>query len=157
VSRATDQSVVRNPQDSRTRRNGLLLALLTSVMWAIGNVALKPASAGLDPVVVNSVRQPMGALILLGGSLIRGRWRELGTLDAKSWGIIVLASLVGTGIGSLLFVLSIQLSGAGQTAVLVSTAPLMAIPFSMLWLQERPTRWTLVGTLLTVAGVALVA
>ena len=65
-------------------------------------------------------------------------------------------SLVGTGLGSLFFVLSIQLAGAGRTAVLTSTAPLMAIPFSMLWLHERPTRWTLAGTLLTTLGIVLV-
>jgi len=157
VSRTTDRAAVSSPQSSRARRRGLLLALGASVMWAIGNVALKPATAGLDPVVVNSVRQPMGMLMLLGFSLVRGRWRELGGLDGKSWGVIIVASLLGTGVGSLFFVLSIQLIGSGRTAVLVSTAPLMAIPFSMLWLQERPSWWTLAGTVLMVAGVVLVA
>ena len=157
VSRTTDQAVANNARDSRARRKGLLLALLSSVMFAVGAIALKPATEGLDSVVANSVRQPMGLLMLLGFSLLRGRLRELKGLDIKSWGVIVLASFVGTGVGSLLFVLSIQLIGAGRTAVLTSTAPLMAIPFSMLWLQERPTRWTLVGTLLTVTGIAMVA
>jgi len=157
VSRTADHRTAGNPGNRSVRRRGLLLALATSVLWAIGQISLKPATAGIDSVVANSVRQPIGALALLGLSLIQGRWRELGGLDARSWGVIVLASLIGTGMGSLLFVLSIQLIGAGRTAVLTSTAPLLAIPFSMLWLQERPTRWTLAGTLLTAAGIALVA
>jgi drug/metabolite transporter (DMT)-like permease len=33
----------------------------------------------------------------------------------------------------------------------------MAIPFSYLWLHERPNRWTMAGTLLTTAGIVLVA
>jgi drug/metabolite transporter (DMT)-like permease len=33
----------------------------------------------------------------------------------------------------------------------------MAIPFSMLWLKERPSRWALAGTLLTTVGIWLVA
>jgi drug/metabolite transporter (DMT)-like permease len=34
---------------------------------------------------------------------------------------------------------------------------MMAIPFSMLWLGEQPTRWTVLGTVLTSAGIVLVA
>jgi drug/metabolite transporter, DME family len=142
--------------DRRAQRLGLLLAVVVSVAWAGGQVALKPATQDLHSVVANSVRQPMGALALLGLSLIRGRWRDLQRLDRRSWLVIIGASLVGTGLGTLLFVMAIQQAGAGRTAVLTSTAPLMAIPFSMLWLQERPNRWTVAGTLLTTAGIGLV-
>jgi DME family drug/metabolite transporter len=157
VSRTASRPAVGNPLDGQIRRTGLLLALATSVLWAIGQVSLKPATEGINTVVANSVRQPMGALALLALTLAQGRWRDLRRLDRRSWAIIVVASLVGTGLGSLLFILAIQLAGAGRTAVLTSTAPLMAMPFSMLWLHERPTRWTLVGTLLTTVGIGLVA
>jgi uncharacterized membrane protein len=110
----------------------------------------------MHSVVANSVRQPLGLLMLLGLSLVRGRWRELRGLDRRSWAVILVASLVGTGLGTLFFIMAIQMAGAGRTAILTSTAPLMAIPFSVLWLRERPTRWTLVGTVLTTAGIALV-
>jgi len=156
VSRTGGEPTTGNPTDKRTRRTGLLLALLVSVLWGIGQVALKPATAGVHSVVANSVRQPMGMLMLLGLNLFRGRWRELRTLDRRSWAIILVASFVGTGIGTLFFVMAIQMAGVGRTAVLTSTAPLMAVPFSMLWLRERPTRWTLAGTLLTTVGVGLV-
>jgi drug/metabolite transporter (DMT)-like permease len=119
-------------------------------------VALKPATAGMHSVVANSVRQPLGLLMLMGLNLAGGRWRDLARLDRKSWGVILVASLVGTGLGTLFFVMAIQMIGSGRTAVLTSTTPLMAIPFSLLWLQERPTRWTLGGTLLTTVGIALV-
>jgi DME family drug/metabolite transporter len=143
--------------DPRARRKGLLLALLVSVVWGGGLVALKPATAGMHSVVANSVRQPMGMLMMLGLTIPQGRWRELKGLDKRSWAVILVASLVGTGMGTLFFVMAVQLAGAGRTAVLTSTAPLLAMPFSMLWLRERPTRWTLAGTLLTTAGIALVA
>lgn len=157
VSRSARPSEAAGLADPYARRAGLLLALLVSVLWAIGQVALKPATAGMHSVVANSVRQPMGMLMLLGLTLVQGHWRQLRTLDRKSWTVIVVASFVGTGVGSLLFILAIQTAGAGRTAVLTATAPLLAIPFSAMWLHERPTRWTLVGTLLTSAGIALVA
>ncbi len=154
VSRSTNNGEAVDP---RRQRLGLMLALLASLSWGIGQVVLKPATAGIDTVVANSVRQPFGLLVMLGLNLARGQWGELRRLDRRSWLIIGVASLVGTGVGSLLFIMSIQLAGAGRTAVLTSTTPLMAIPFAMFLLRERPGRRTLFGTLLATAGIALVA
>lgn len=156
VSRSAGPLEADRPVDPVARRRGILIALLVSVLWAAGQVALRPATEGMHSVVANSVRQPLGMLMLLALTLRQGRWRALRKLDRQSWAVIGVASLVGTGVGSLLFVWAIQLAGAGRTAVLTSTAPLLAIPFSMLWLHERPTRWTLVGTLLTTLGIVLV-
>jgi drug/metabolite transporter, DME family len=141
----------------RQQRIGLALALAASLAWGIGQVVLKPATAGLESVVANSVRQPMAVLTMLALSLARGKRGEVRQLDRRSWLVIVVGSLAGTGFGSLLFVLSIQMIGAGRTAVLTATAPLMAIPLAALWLGERPNRWTLVGALLAMAGIVLVA
>jgi transporter family protein len=156
VSRSSDSRAAERQVDPRARRKGILMALLVSVLWAIGLVTLKLATEGMHSVVANSVRQPLGMLMMLGLTLWRGKWRELKKLDRRSWGAIAVASLVGTGVGTLFFIMAIQLAGAGRTAVLTSTAPLMAIPFSMLWLSERPTRWTLAGTVLTTTGIVLV-
>jgi uncharacterized membrane protein len=156
VSRSTGPEQAGILADPGARRKGILMALVVSVLWAIGQVTLKPATEGMHSVVANSVRQPLGMLMMLGLALRQGRWRALRKLDRKSWAVIGVASLVGTGVGTLFFVMAIQLAGAGRTAVLASTAPLMAIPFSMLWLHERPTRWTLVGTVLTTTGIVLV-
>ena len=156
VSRSAGPVEADGAADPHARRRGILIALLVSVLWGIGQVALKPATAGMHSVVANSIRQPLGLLMLLGPTLWRGRWRALRRLDRKSWAVIGVASLVGTGVGTLFFVMAIQLAGAGRTAILTSTSPLLAIPFSMLWLHERPTRWTLTGTLLTTAGIVLV-
>ncbi|MGD9046771.1 MAG: EamA family transporter [Anaerolineae bacterium] len=156
VSRSSspaDQGLSVSPS---ARRTGLLMALLVSVLWAIGQVSLKPATEGVHSVVANSVRQPLAMLMLLGLTTVRGQWHELKGLDRKSWAIIMVASLLGTGIGTLLFIMAIQTIGAGKNAVLASTSPFLALPFSILWLRERPTRWTLVGTVLTTTGIVLV-
>jgi uncharacterized membrane protein len=157
VGRSTPHASPANPAQGKTRRNGLLLALAASVSWGVGQVALKPATAGIESAVANSVRQPLGLLMLLGLNLSTGRWRELRQLDGRSWRVLLVASLLGTALGSLLFVMAVQMAGAGRAAVLTTTAPVMAIPFSYLWLHERPNRWTIAGTLLTTVGIVLVA
>ncbi len=157
VSRTGDGATEPTPQNRRNHRLGVLTALLVSVLWAVGQIILKPATQDINSVVANSIRMPTGIVISLFLSLWRGRWRELRGLDRKTWGIMLAASVIGTGMGSLFFVYAIQMAGAGRTAVLTSISPLLALPFSMLWLRERPTRWTLTGTILTTAGVVLVA
>ena len=138
-------------------RKGLLIALLVSLLWGAGQVTLKPATAGMHSVVANSIRQPLAMFILLAINLRTGLWKELRGLDRRSWALILLASLVGTGVGTLFFVMAIQSLGAGRTAVITSTSPLLAIPFSMTMLREKPTRWTVAGTFFTTVGVVLVA
>jgi drug/metabolite transporter (DMT)-like permease len=147
------------PEDagSRARRTGLLMALAASLLWAVGQVALKPATEGLDPVVASSARQPMAALILLGLTLVRRQWRDLRGLGRQTWVVIIVASLLSTVLGTWLFIYAIQTIGAGRNAVIAGAAPMMALPFSIVWLRERPTRWTLLGTLLTAVGLAFVA
>ena len=139
------------------RRKGLLIALLVSLLWGAGQVTLKPATAGMHSVVANSIRQPLAMFILLAINLRTGLWKELRHLDRRSWALILLASFVGTGVGTLFFVMAIQTLGAGRTAVITSTSPLLAIPFSMTMLREKPTRWTVAGTFFTTVGVVLVA
>jgi len=111
----------------------------------------------MHSVVANSIRQPLAMFILLAINLRTGLWKELRRLDRRSWAMILLASLVGTGVGTLFFVMAIQTLGAGRTAVITSTSPLLAIPFSMTMLREKPTRWTVAGTFFTTVGVVLVA
>jgi drug/metabolite transporter (DMT)-like permease len=133
------------------------MALGASLLWGAGQVALKPATEGLDPVVASSARQAIAALILLGLTLYRKQWHDLRGLSRQTWAIIIVASLLSTVIGTWLFIYSIQTIGAGRNSVIAASAPIMALPFSIVWLQERPTRWTLLGTLLTALGVAFVA
>lgn len=156
ISKPTGSTAERNPTDRKARQVGLLLALGVSILWALGDVSLKPGTAGMHSVVANSIRQPMAALLLLGLTLARGRWADLRGLDRRSWAVIAAASLLGSALGTLFFVRAIQGAGAGRTAVLLAVSPIMAIPLSVLWLQERPTLWTLFGTLLATVGIALV-
>lgn len=71
--------------------------------------------------------------------------------------VLTIAGVVGTGVGSLLFIYAVQEAGAGKTAVLSSISPLFALPLSVLFLGEKITRWLLLGTALAVVGIILLA
>jgi drug/metabolite transporter (DMT)-like permease len=69
------------------------------------------------------------------------------------WRLLALSGL--TAIGSILFVAGVRHAGVAVATVLSSTSPMFAIPLGLLFLGERVSSGAIVGTLLTVAGIAV--
>ena len=132
---------------------GVAFAVVTSVCWAAAMILLAPGVEGLDPIVVASIRAPALALLLWGIVACRRTAGELRKLDRKEWMLLGFGGIIGWGLGSVLFVLSVSLIGPTRTAILTSTSTLFALPLSVIFLKERVNALVLVGTALTVAGV----
>jgi drug/metabolite transporter (DMT)-like permease len=138
-------------------RRGVVLALVAALSWGVGLVVLKVGVAGLNAVIVHSIRLPLAAVLL--GGIITASGRNLNRvrrLSRSVWLILFATSIVDNFLGNILLIRAFQLAGAGKTATLISTVPLFAVPFSILILKERPARLVLVGTVLAVVGIALV-
>jgi drug/metabolite transporter (DMT)-like permease len=141
--------------DRRANAIGVGLALGASLLWAGSNAFIKIALESMDVITLNAVRMPVSALLL--GLLLRGApppppWR----LPRRTLAAVATTGLLSASLGSLLTMVAVQHLGAGRAAVLGSTAPLLGAPLSVLVLKERISHRLLLGTLLTVAGVALV-
>jgi len=136
---------------------GLAFALVAALCWAGSYTLLSPGMEGLDSIMVASFRTPALSLVLWGIVAMRGTTDRLRELSRRDWIILVIGGLVGWGLGSLLFLLSVQLVGPTKAAILTSTSPLFALPLSALFLKEEITSMTLVGTVLAVVGVVLVS
>ena len=70
--------------------------------------------------------------------------------------MVALAGLIGTGVGSVLFIYAVEDLGAARTAFLTTSAPLFALPMGFLFLGERLTPRILFGTVATIGGIWLV-
>lgn len=143
------------------RRNGelagYLLLVLVGVFWAAASLLLAGKGEDLGAVAAGSIRLPAGAIALLAfTALVQKDALAEPFHDRRHVGAIILAGAVGTGIGSLLYVYAVLESGAARTAVLSATAPLMGLPLSVLFLDERLDARVGIGTLLCVLGIVLV-
>ena len=143
----------------RQRMLGLLLATVTATVWGLEVILTATAAADMTTLAVNAVRVPIAALLSLSVAL-----RRPGALDVAErvlrhrrtrW-LLILGGLLGWVVVGTLYVESIKLVGATFTAIIGATAPLYAAPLSALLLREPPSRLTVVGTVLAVAGVVLV-
>jgi drug/metabolite transporter (DMT)-like permease len=146
-------------RSARSRREvwlGTALVLTAAVLWAFASVWLRAAADGVQPAVAQAIRLPVAAVVTAG--LARGAGHALWSPRYGWRGLmaLLLTGVVGTGAGSMLFVLAVQRAGAAKTAVLSSTAPLFALPLAALLLGERLTGRVVLGTVLSIAGVWLV-
>ena len=136
---------------------GYMLLAAVGICWTIATLWLASAKGDLDAVAAASVRTPTGAAALLGFAAATQR-RDLAApfrnRNQMAW--IAVAGVIGTGLGSLLYVYSVLEAGAAQAAVLSACSPLMALPLSIVFLGEAFTRRVGYGTVVCVTGILIV-
>ncbi len=149
------------PQPPALSRNsglsGYVLLGAVGLLWAAATLWLAGGHGHMGAIATGSLRTPAGAFGLLGFAMAT-QPRELAApfRDVRHLGAIVVSGLAGTAFGSLLYVYAVIEAGAARTAVLSATAPLLALPLSIIFLDERLTARIGVGTLLCVFGILLV-
>ncbi len=137
---------------------GLILVGVTALVWAVATVWLGDAVEGQNAVAVTALRLPASALVVgfvaaaLPRSSIR-RWR----ISRFDHGVLFLAGVVGTGLGSLLWIYAVQEAGVGRAAVASAISPLFAVPLGAIFLKERLTLWLVAGVAVAVAGIVLIS
>jgi len=138
----------------RATRRGMRLVFWAAGAWALSAVILKPALQVVSVVAASAVRVPMGGLFLWMTPWTRGTVRAIATsspAERKRLGAVCFLS----GFSSLLFVSGIKFGGVAVGNVLASTSPLFTLPFEVWVFGQQPSRQTVWGAVVTVAGVGL--
>ena len=143
--------------DARAMRLGVLAAIIASMFWAFSTILMKTGmTSEANVIVINAVRMPLAAIGLLTAVQFKqGKSAWNGYHRGNMFKLILLA-LYSSGLGGILWTLTVQYVGAARAALLVTSAPLIGVPLSALLLRERVTRQTILGTILSVIGVWLV-
>ncbi len=144
------------PQAGKVDLIGLGLAVLTAVCWAAGYVLLTPVAQAMHPVAVSIFRQAIIAVWFL---MIMPKplgFRQSRALSRGETIMLVLISIVSSGLGSFFYVWSMRWAGASLAAVLSATTPVFSTPLSIIFLKEKLTPRIIMGTLLIIGGVWLV-
>jgi len=134
------------------RRLGILLVAASAVVFSFAGVLTKAIES--DAWTITCWRG------LIGGSLIllylawldRGKpLRRMFRLGWRGWALATVGSLA-----SLAFIFAFKLTYVANVAVIFATAPFMTAGLGWICLQERFRTATLVASLVSLAGVALV-
>ena len=135
--------------------SGIALAIGAGVCWAVGSTLVKIGLSGASPAVVNMLRLPAVALVLI--ALIA--WREnLTTFSKYDWKSVFQiggAGILEQGVGAILWFTSIELIGVAKATILTNTSPLFVVPFAVVFLKEKVTLRVVLGTVFCVFGIWL--
>ena len=151
---ATAPAVV-SARPRRLQAYGMLV--MVPVMWATATLVLAPTGDEVGAIPAAGLRVPAGALLLT-AFLLLARPRDLQAALRSRRDVLTIAGagVTGISIASLLFVFALFEAGAARTSVLAASSPLFAMPLAVVFLGERLTRYVLLGTTLSVAGIIIV-
>ncbi len=137
---------------------GLALALAGAGGQAVGFLFSKVGMAGgFSPVSANLIRVCVGALALWAWQSLRGELAlNLGKLkDGHAAMLIGLGALAGPVVGVVMSLYAINHARyLGVASTIMSLAPVLLLPYSVLVEKERVGFLAMAGTVLAIAGVA---
>jgi len=132
--------------------NGLALLLIAILIWGANWPVMKTGLSHITPIWFSASRFVTGAACLFALQLITGTLRLPTRRDLPLLlSVGLLQMLAFTVLGSV----AMADIPAGRSAVLAYTTPLWVLPAAVLFFRERLTRTQLIGTLLGIAGVAV--
>ncbi|MDH3588826.1 MAG: DMT family transporter, partial [Gammaproteobacteria bacterium] len=135
-------------------RLGALLALTTAIMWGVLPIALKFTLQQMDAVTITWYRF-VAATLILGAILAhRGRFPRLAALNARGWGLLLIAILGLCG-NYVLYLLGLDHVTPGTAQIVVQLAPILLLTGALVLFRERFSilQWT--GLLIFISGQAL--
>jgi drug/metabolite transporter, DME family len=143
--------------DGRTRRYAVLASIGAALCWSVATTLLKiGAHESPHVLIVNAVRMPVAALVGSCVAQLYGGTQVWSGIDRKNLPRLTAIALYGSGIGLIVWTLAVDMAGAARAALLNSTAPLIGVPLSAIFLRERITPKVIAGTLLAVWGIWMI-
>jgi drug/metabolite transporter (DMT)-like permease len=131
-----------------------LLLLLVVLIWASNYPIAKFSIRQLDPLVFNAVRYAIASLLLLTVFRATGAaWVPVGAGDRVQ---LLRAGVVAGILYQIAFIFGLKLTTAGNSAVLMATAPLWTVAISARMHHEPIARRVWAGMGLSLAGVVLI-
>lgn len=137
----------------REAREGIALALLTSILWAGNTVSTKVGGTGIAAWQANLIRFCFAWPILAATSALTRRPIADDDAARATYRGLVFPSLAEACVGSSLFVYALAHTDLAVGATLSSLAPLMSVPFALFYRAERWSAPRFCAVAVTVAGV----
>jgi drug/metabolite transporter (DMT)-like permease len=141
-------------QTSGRWRLGLLLALLTSLLWATLPIALKVALEAADPWTITWFRFVVAGAVMLPWLAWRGRLRGFGRLSSRGWLLLLLAAAVLTG-NYVAYVVGLDYTTPATAQLLIQLALLLMALGGIFVFLEPFSRGQWLGLTVMLTGLLL--
>ncbi len=129
--------------------NWLVLFLLGGI-WGSSFILMKISSRSLEPLEIASLRMFFSGILLL-----YPFYKLIKTIPFKTYSWIVAAGLLGSGLPSILFSLAAGKIDSNINGVINSLTPIFTLVFSIIWLNQKTSKLSLMGLFIGLSGVLI--
>lgn len=144
-------------------RHRFVLGLLCGLGGAVGQaaglaLAKKGLAGGFPPVSGVAIRILVSMVVIWLVALVLGQVRStlMAARNPQALLTVGAGAVVGPFIGVWLSMVAVQLTYVGIASTLTSLAPIFVLPISKFVFKESVERWAVLGTVVAVAGVAII-
>jgi len=135
------------------RRLALIGALLVTIIWSSTFVIVKMGLESLGPLTIAGLRYLIGSLVLAPFLLLRRSSRA--PVSKKLWPKLILIGISAYTIGNGALFWGLKYIPATTGSFLMSMIPLLVLFGGAILLKEIPTRWQILGVILSLFGSGL--
>lgn len=136
--------------------NGDLLALASSLNWAIFSIASKPMLKRLPPTLMMAYVMFLGWLIVLPFFGLSQPWGDFARLTLSGWTAVTFLGIFCSGIAYIFWYDALAAIDASEAASFIYLEPLITVVVAALLIGEAFTLPTFLGGLTILLGVYLV-
>jgi drug/metabolite transporter (DMT)-like permease len=133
---------------------GEVFALLSALIWAFAFVLFRKSGENIPPLALNLFKNIL-ALVLFIPTFFAAR--ALFTADARisDYAILAVSGILGITVADTLFFYSLNLLGAGLSAIVDSLYSPSVVAFAYVLLRERITAWDALGASLILCAILI--
>lgn len=134
----------------------LLYALLSALFAAATSILAKIGISGVNSNLATAIRTVVILVFAWGIVLAQGHMKDLASLSRTTWIFLILSGLA-TGLSWLFYFRALQLTEASRVVPIDKLSLVLAIVMAAVFLHEKLTLATILGSGLITAGVLVIA
>jgi len=135
---------------------GETLALATAVTWAFAVILFKRSGERVHPIALNTYKNVISGLLFLPTFYIFGQTLFHPASPSDYW-LLFLSGALGIGIADTFFFKSLNLLGAGMTAIVDCLYSPSIIIMAFFWLGETMSVFQMIGAILIISAILTAA
>ena len=135
-----------------------LAALGCAFVWALNGLILRTQSHLVSPAAMNCIRCGVAGLMLwMAVPFVSPPIADMALVPWQDWALLFIGCALGIALGDTLYLGGIKEIGISRTMALTGTFPLTTLLWESALLGEPMTQALVLGSVLVVAGVALLS
>jgi drug/metabolite transporter (DMT)-like permease len=142
---------------SKVKIKGIVLAIGGAIGQSVGLILSKIGMQSYNAFAASQIRIIAGIVGFLLIMVLLNRMNGLSNAfkDSKGMRSILIGSFFGPFVGVSLSLFSVQHSNTGVASTIMSIVPILLIPTSIIFFKRKITSLEIVGTIISIIGVAL--